>query len=86
MVPVKLASRRHDAGQGDDPCRGRGIGRNGAPLKAKFPMDRSLPHNLEAEKCVLGAILINNQAFNNAAEVIDAQDFSAMRTGASSRR
>jgi replicative DNA helicase len=37
--------------------------------------DRVLPHNLEAEKCVLGAILINNQAFNQAAEVIDAQDF-----------
>jgi len=37
--------------------------------------DRALPHNLEAEKCVLGAILINNQAFNHAAEVIDAHDF-----------
>ncbi len=38
-------------------------------------MDRTLPHNLEAEKCVLGAILINNHGFNQAAEVIDAQDF-----------
>ena len=38
-------------------------------------VDRALPHNLEAEKCVLGAILINNHAFNQAAEVIDAQDF-----------
>ncbi len=38
-------------------------------------MDRALPHNLEAEKCVLGAVLINNQAFNQAAEVIDAGDF-----------
>jgi replicative DNA helicase len=38
-------------------------------------MDRALPHNLEAEKCVLGSILINEQAFNQAAEVIDAQDF-----------
>jgi replicative DNA helicase len=37
--------------------------------------DRTLPHNLEAEKCVLGAILINNHAFNQAAEVIDAGDF-----------
>jgi len=37
--------------------------------------DRTLPHNLEAEKCVLGAILINNEAFNQAAEVIDSQDF-----------
>jgi replicative DNA helicase len=38
-------------------------------------MDRTLPHNLEAEKCVLGAILINNQVFNQAAEFIDAGDF-----------
>ncbi|MCC7008750.1 MAG: replicative DNA helicase [Acidobacteria bacterium] len=38
-------------------------------------MDRTLPHNLEAEKCVLGAILINNQTFNQAAEVIDSHDF-----------
>jgi replicative DNA helicase len=38
-------------------------------------MDRTLPHNLEAEKCVLGAILINNHAFNQAAEIIDAGDF-----------
>ena len=38
-------------------------------------MDRTLPHNLDAEKCVLGAILINNHAFNQAAEIIDAQDF-----------
>jgi replicative DNA helicase len=37
--------------------------------------DRTLPHNLEAEKSVLGAILINNQAFNQAAEVIDSSDF-----------
>ncbi|HWB15540.1 MAG TPA: replicative DNA helicase, partial [Vicinamibacterales bacterium] len=37
--------------------------------------DRTLPHNLEAEKCVLGAVLINNHAFNQAAEVIDADDF-----------
>jgi replicative DNA helicase len=40
-----------------------------------FPMDRTLPHNLEAEKCVLGAILINNHAFNQATEVIDSGDF-----------
>ena len=38
-------------------------------------MTTTPPHNLEAEKCVLGAILINNHAFNQAAEVIDAQDF-----------
>jgi replicative DNA helicase len=37
--------------------------------------ERTLPHNLEAEKSVLGAILIHNDAFNAAAEVIDAGDF-----------
>jgi len=40
-----------------------------------LPSERSLPHNLEAERCVLGAILIQNDAFNQAAELIDADDF-----------
>jgi len=37
--------------------------------------ERSLPHNLEAERSVLGAILVHNDAFNLAAQVIDAGDF-----------
>src|SRR5580700_8377700 len=37
--------------------------------------DRTLPHNLEAERSVLGAILLHNDAFNLAAEVIDSEDF-----------
>jgi replicative DNA helicase len=37
--------------------------------------ERTLPHNLEAERSVLGAILLNNDAFNLAAEVIDTRDF-----------
>ena len=37
--------------------------------------ERTLPHNLEAERSVLGAILLHNDAFNLAAEVIDARDF-----------
>ncbi len=37
--------------------------------------ERSLPHNLEAERCVLGAILIHNDTFNQAVELIDAEDF-----------
>ena len=37
--------------------------------------ERTLPHNLEAERSVLGAILLHNDAFNLAAEVIDATDF-----------
>src|SRR5207247_414300 len=36
---------------------------------------RTLPHNLEAERSVLGAILLHNEAFNLAAEVIDSGDF-----------
>src|SRR6201981_59303 len=36
---------------------------------------RPLPNNLEAERSVLGAILLHNDAFNLAAEVIDSQDF-----------
>jgi replicative DNA helicase len=38
-------------------------------------VERVPPHNLEAERSVLGAILLHNDAFNLAAEVIDAHDF-----------
>jgi replicative DNA helicase len=38
-------------------------------------IERSLPHNLEAERSVLGAILIHNDAFNHAAEVLEPRDF-----------
>src|SRR6266481_5029941 len=37
--------------------------------------ERTLPHNLEAERSVLGAVLLHNDAFNLAAEVIDSNDF-----------
>src|ERR1700724_3822706 len=37
--------------------------------------ERTLPHNLEAERSVLGAILLHNDAFNLAVEVIDSHDF-----------
>jgi replicative DNA helicase len=37
--------------------------------------ERTLPHSLDAEKSVLGAILIQNDAFNAAAELIDSRDF-----------
>jgi replicative DNA helicase len=42
---------------------------------ASSSVERSLPHNLEAERCVLGAILIHNDAFNQAAELLDSDDF-----------
>jgi replicative DNA helicase len=37
--------------------------------------ERTLPHNLEAEKSVLGAVLIHNEAFNYAAEILQSRDF-----------
>ena len=37
--------------------------------------ERTLPHNLDAEKSVLGAILIHNEAFNYAAELVSSRDF-----------
>ena len=37
--------------------------------------DRTLPHNLEAERSVLGAILVHNDAFNLAAQIITDKDF-----------
>jgi replicative DNA helicase len=37
--------------------------------------ERTLPHNLEAERSVLGAILVHNDAFNLAAQVINEKDF-----------
>ena len=42
---------------------------------ATSPAQRALPHSLEAERSILGAILIRNDAFNVAAELIDADDF-----------
>src|SRR5690606_30410803 len=36
---------------------------------------RALPHNLEAERSVLGAILIHNEAFNYAAQMVRPEDF-----------
>jgi hypothetical protein len=37
--------------------------------------DRALPHNAEAERTVLGAALVDNTAFNSAAEVLTRDDF-----------
>ena len=37
--------------------------------------ERSLPHNADAERTVLGAILVDNQAFNSAAEILTREDF-----------
>ena len=37
--------------------------------------ERTLPHNNEAERTVLGAVLVDNAAFNSAAEVLTRDDF-----------
>lgn len=37
--------------------------------------ERPLPHNLEAERAVLGAILVQNDAYNLAVEVVRPEDF-----------
>ncbi len=38
-------------------------------------VERPLPHNLEAERSVLGAILIQNESYNLAVEIIRPEDF-----------
>jgi replicative DNA helicase len=40
-----------------------------------FPKDKALPHNPEAERTVLGAVLVDNAAFNSAAEILTRDDF-----------
>jgi replicative DNA helicase len=45
------------------------------PETAVATAERTLPHNLEAERSVLGAILVHNDAFNLAAQSIDSTDF-----------
>jgi len=37
--------------------------------------ERTLPNNQEAERTVLGAILVDNAAFNSAAEILGREDF-----------
>src|SRR5688500_16323542 len=48
-----------------------------APDTATAPasQQRTLPHNLEAERSVLGAILIDNDTFNVAAAILDQRAF-----------
>ena len=37
--------------------------------------DRTVPHNLEAERALLGSILLDNQALNSALELLGKEDF-----------
>lgn len=43
--------------------------------KANDPDERTLPHNLEAERSVLGAVLVHNSAYETAAGKITGEDF-----------
>ena len=40
-----------------------------------LPKDKALPHNADAERTVLGAVLVDNAAFNSAAEILTRDDF-----------
>src|SRR6266852_5532043 len=41
-----------------------------------YSIDRGLPASIEAERAILGAILLDNFAYNQAAESLRAEDFS----------
>ena len=41
-----------------------------------FALDMGLPSNVDAEKTILGAILLDNAAHSEAAEKLEADDFS----------
>ena len=44
-------------------------------MGATLTLERPRPHNLEAERSILGAILLDNQSINTAIEKIRPQDF-----------
>jgi replicative DNA helicase len=37
---------------------------------------RTAPHNIEAEQTLLGAILVNNEAFHRVADFLEPKHFS----------
>lgn len=44
-------------------------------MSQELALDRSLPHSLEAERAVLGAILLDNRLYDQAAELLTDGDF-----------
>ena len=40
-----------------------------------IPREKTLPHNAEAERTVLGAVLVDGSTFNSAAEILTRDDF-----------
>lgn len=43
--------------------------------QAELALEKSLPHSLEAERAVLGALLLDNALFDQAAEILRPDDF-----------
>ncbi|HYX70358.1 MAG TPA: DnaB-like helicase N-terminal domain-containing protein, partial [Terriglobales bacterium] len=41
-----------------------------------YNLERGLPASLDAERAILGAVLLDNLAYNQAAEVLRSEDFS----------
>jgi len=44
-------------------------------MPADLALEKGLPHNLEAERCVLGAIILDNSLVNQAIEILHREDF-----------
>ncbi len=44
-------------------------------MQADVSLTKSLPHSLEAERAVLGAVLLDNQLFDQACEALTREDF-----------
>ncbi|MES2341686.1 MAG: replicative DNA helicase [Pseudomonadota bacterium] len=49
--------------------------RSDGPPHPAETAERTLPHNLEAERAILGAVLLHNEALDAAADVVDSSHF-----------
>src|SRR2546426_2691898 len=45
------------------------------PMTPEVALERPFPHNLDAERSILGAILLDNHALNAAVEKLQPEDF-----------
>ncbi len=61
-----------------EPLMGRGAVYSTAPTNAPMnaPTYRTAPHNIEAEQALLGAIIVNNDAFDRISDFLRAEHFS----------
>jgi len=65
-----------------DPLPGRRLYQVAEPRE---PVTRVPPHNIEAEQALLGALLLNNDAFDRVSDFLRPEHFSRSCTGASTR-